>query len=178
MTEVWEIFSNYLFFISYAYDVRILNFVLMNNHFHLTIHTPRANLDKAMNYFMREVSKQMTNKTQRINQTFGGPYHWCLIKKYQYLINVYKYVYRNPVEAKICTNVEDYRYSSLHGLLGQSKILFPCYDNILEEGIDHTLSWLNINHTKGEIKDIESGLKKSTFKFPKDRNTGRERQMT
>lgn len=87
----WSIFGDYLTILKYEFNFEILSFVLMSNHFQILIKTPDANLSEGMNYFMREVSKEMSAKIVRINQTFGGPYHWCLLDSYKYFLNSYKY---------------------------------------------------------------------------------------
>lgn len=165
--NVWSIFSDYLFFINKNYNVEIYSFVLMDNHFHLMIRTPQANLDKAMNYFMRETSRHITFSCSRINQTFGGPYHWSLIKKPIYFLHAYKYVYRNPVEAGLVSQVEDYKYSTLHSKLGQSHSIIPVVeDTTLFSGVEATLAWLNKSYLDQDMRgDIRKALKRKTFTF-------------
>ncbi len=144
MNELWEIFSRYLYFITLAYGVRIHAFVLMSNHFHMIISTPNANLDQAMNYLMREVSKAINRDSERINQVFGGPYHWTVIKNRTYYHHAYKYVYRNPVEARMCTRVEAHPYSTLRGIIGMDRLPFPTFDNMnLITQLGKQLEWLN-----------------------------------
>ncbi len=172
LDKVWEIFSNYLWFISNAYKVRIHAFVLMDNHFHLLIRTPEANIDEAMNYLLREVSKAIGRETGRINQIFGGPYHWTTIKNSIHYQHVYKYIYQNPVQAGICLKVEDYRFSTIRGLLGKDRTIIPAVDNLcLVQDVYKQLQWLNTGFEEEHKTSIKKALRRREFQFPRaDRN--------
>ncbi|MBC7456891.1 MAG: transposase [Bdellovibrionaceae bacterium] len=170
--EVWGIMSNYLFFLKHGFGFEIINFVLMENHFHLIARTPEANLSQGMNYFMRETSRSIANVSGRINQTYGAPYHWSLIKNMTYYQHAYKYVYRNPIEAGLTFRVEDYAYSTLQTKLGLAKSIIPVTEDfLLFESVENSLLWLNTSYPDQESKLlIKSALKKREFKFAKDKH--------
>jgi putative transposase len=167
METSWEIFSRYLYFATLAFGIRIHAFVLMNNHFHMLVTTPNANLDQAMAYVLREVSKTIGIESGKINQIFGGPYHWSLIKNQLYYRHAYKYVYRNPIEAGLTKKVEDYQYSTLSGLIGKKRLEFPAFDNLgLISDPGAQLNWLNTPYPETWIiEDIEKALNHSEFDF-------------
>lgn len=171
LPEVWEIMSNYLYFVSFAFGFRIHGFVLMSNHFHLIVSTPLLNLSPGMNYFMREVSKTITARAGRINQTFGGPYYPCVLATNSYYFNAYKYLYRNPVRAGLVDRCENWPYSTLRGLLGQESLLIPVVDDtiLFDESDDFSaLKWLNHAHLEDE-KETAWGLKRAEFRFRRHR---------
>ncbi len=169
LSLVWRIFSDYLYLIRIIYGVEIHSFVLMRNHFHLIIKTPDANLSEVMNYFMREVSKEIGRFTGRINQIFGGPYHSSVIVRDTYYMHAYKYVYRNPVEAGISESVETYPYSTLHGLLGFSKLVIPVVlDDVLFSDMESTLAWLNTDYKADHKCQIKNALRKVKYSLPAD----------
>ena len=173
LEHIWSIFGDYLTILKYEFHFEVISFVLMNNHFHLIVKTPKANLSDGMNYFMREVSKEISVKTGRINQTFGGPYHWCLLDSYKYFLNSYKYVYRNPVEAGLATTCESYPYSSLSRILGFKKMNFPIETDTILFNPDlqvNALTWLNSG--KHDIhQHIAFALKKRLFRYRKSTET-------
>ncbi len=173
LDDVWLIMTNYLFFISHAYGVEIIAFVLMNNHFHLLIRTPNGNIHRAMNYFMRETSKAIGRICGRKNQIWGGPYKWSLIADQAYFYTAYRYLYLNPVRAKIVEQVEKYPYSSLPFLMGiaSQPLSFPCFamDELFLNTEDH-LKWLNENFSESENTAIRNGLNKKVFELGKDKN--------
>ncbi len=171
LNHVWEILSEYLFFIHHAFGFRIHSFVLMNNHFHLIASTPHANLSEVMNYFMRESSKQIGLASGRINQIYGGPYFWSQLKSNIYYGHAYKYVYRNPVEGGLSLKVEDYPYSTLHALVGKTKTIIPLVeDTLLFPNAEDQLKWLNENYKSLDFKsDVKNALRKREFHFAKDK---------
>jgi REP element-mobilizing transposase RayT len=172
LPDVWDIFSEYLFFINRAFNVKVHSFVLMNNHFHLILSTPNANLSEAMNYFMRETSRQFGYASGRINQIYGGPYFWSQLRSEIYYGHAYKYVYRNPVEAGLCLNVEDYPFSTLYALLGKSKTIIPISEDVLFfSDIESQILWLNEAYkSESYKKEIKNALRKRQFHFGKDRD--------
>jgi REP element-mobilizing transposase RayT len=169
MEQTWQIFSNYLWFVSKAYNIRVHSFVLMNNHFHLLIDTPDANIDEAMNYLLREVSKAIGRDSGRINQIFGGPYYWSVIKNSIYYQHAYKYIYRNPVDAGLCNRVEDYPYSSLRGLLGLDRTVIPAIDDLcLVQDPYRQLDWLNKTFQEEDRVAIGKALRHREFQFSRE----------
>lgn len=174
MEFVWSVFADYLHFIWRAYDVRIHAFVLMNNHFHMLISTPEGNLDVAMNYLLREVSKRIGERSGRINQIFGGPYHWTVIKNSIYYQHAYKYIYRNPVHAGLSRTVQEYPFSTLRGLIGMDYLYIPAYDNLhLIQNPHHQLQWLNEEYEKESREAIRYALRRKEFSFPRESSTHR-----
>ena len=93
---------------SYAFNVKILSFVLMMNHYHLMALFPNNNQSDAMQRFLRDTSLQVQNETGRTNQIWGGRFFRSRLSTYHYLMNCYKYVYQNPKRAGIVERVEDY----------------------------------------------------------------------
>jgi putative transposase len=171
LDEVWRIFENRLYITKHMYDLRIHCFVLMSNHFHLIISTPSANISRAMNYFIGEVGRDISEKAGRINQTFGRRHSKTLLDSYHYFLNSYKYVFQNPVRAKICDRVEDYQFSSLHGTLGRSKLIIPIEeDTVLFPNCSLEVSavdWLNEPVDPEDCKSIRTALTKTSFVLPK-----------
>jgi putative transposase len=171
-SEVWEICSDLWILLSEKYHARVFEFVLMSNHFHLLISTPDGNLDRIMNYFMREFSRTVGAKTGRINHVFGGRYKGSLIEKPYHFAHVYKYTLRNPVVAGIKNKVQDYPFSTFKRELG-SELPFP-----IEPILSHPLStlipkdpanrteWLNTKYESEQAELLARALKRTTFTFP------------
>ena len=169
----WEIFCEKIQIVSERYDANTISFVLMPNHFHMIIQTPNENLDTIMNYLLREVSRSMGTISGRINHTFGGPYKWCLIDRDSYLMNAYKYVYRNPVAANLVEAVEDYPFSTLQNLLSKRQKRFPIDANyaidksLIPNEIEDQVQWLNTPFRSTEITRIRKALRRRIFVYPK-----------
>ncbi|MFV3409590.1 transposase [Bdellovibrio bacteriovorus] len=178
-SEVWAIMEDYLFFISHAYGIEILSFVLMDNHFHMIARDPQQSLGEAMNYFMKETSRHISFRAGMINQIYGSRYHKTLINSPLYYLHAYKYVYRNPVEAGLCNQVQDYPHSTLALSLGMHRLGFPIYpDNTLFESTDSILSWLNSAPDPQDKEIVQKALRKSEFKIPTTRKNQRPHRLT
>jgi putative transposase len=168
MPEVWQIMSEQLHFLTHAYSVKIHAFVLMNNHYHLLMSTPEANLSDAMEWFGRETSRQLVKQSSRLNQTYGGRFFRSILKSNLYYLHAYKYLYANPLKAGLVSRVEDYPYSTLRGLLGFERQIFPmAEDTTLFENVEGTLQWLNRPVTEKNWESVRRALRWSEFKFPK-----------
>jgi putative transposase len=166
MDEVWAIMSEQLAFIRRGFDIQIIAFVLMNNHFHLLVRTPLANLSEGIGWFMRETSRTLTRSGNRINQTWGGRHFRSLIKTDHYLLNAYKYLYHNPIHAGLCNSVLDYPYSTLPGILGLQKIIMPVEEDlILFDDIDGTLNWLNRKPNEQNWESVRKAIRRKEFAF-------------
>jgi len=171
--DVWKIFSYYLNIITKMYGLEIGSFVLMSNHFHMIVWTPNENLDQAMHYLLREVSKTINSRAGRKDHLFGAPYKWCLITTEEYLSQVYKYNYQNPLVKDLCETVEDYPFSTLYYIENKLKLPFPLFEEKIIEASeyisknhDHRIKWLNERYTDLQREAIALGSKKSIFKLP------------
>jgi len=92
-------------FLLYAY-------VLMENHFHLLLETPRANLSQIMQFIGTSHAVYVNLKRKRIGHLFQGRYHAILVEKESYLLEATRYIHLNPVRAGIVAHPEDYHWSS------------------------------------------------------------------
>ncbi len=175
LEEVWTIMENYLFFVSRAFDFKVVSFLLMPNHFHLLARS--TELSRAMEYFMRETSRCIGREAARINQTYGRPYHPTEFISNIHAINTYKYVYRNPVEAKLCERVEQYPYSTLYGLLGFRKLIIPVEQDLqlfAGDSLEEALDWLNNSPSEDHKELMRVALKKKVFEIPPCRKTRKQ----
>lgn len=166
---LWPIFLECLKGLQEMYGCRIHSFVLMTNHYHLIISTPRSNLGASMKYFHREVARNANRIAGRINHFFGGRYKWSLISTELYYWNALKYVFRNPVRAGICEDVRGYSHSSLNRSLDFKWELSDFFLDPTRE-VDLNLEWLN-EPFQTEIEEaIGKSLRRREFAVSKGRN--------
>lgn len=177
MDEVWILMTNQLYLVKHAFDLRVHSFVLMNNHYHLIVSAPKANLSAAMAYFQNQTSRELTHASRRENLTWSGRFFRCRLGSHQYFLNTYKYIYQNPLRAGICKYAEEYRYSTLAGLVAGQLLSVPLeYDSIIFDGdFDRTLRWINALSNKDDLDAIRKALRRSDFKLPKDKTRRKHR---
>lgn len=173
MDVVWEIFRNELNKTITNKNLVVHCFVLMSNHFHLIASTPDANISDCMHQFMTQTSKKLTKAGNRINETFAGRHYKCILQNYSNYLNAYKYNYRNPVTAGICSRVEDYPFSTLRETLRhEEKKVLTCEDPLLATK-EITLKWLNTAPDISKVAAVKLALKRPLFQIQKNRNDGK-----
>src|SRR5208283_1692920 len=79
------------------YQVRLIAFVLMTNHFHLVVKTPHANLQKLMRHFNISYTAYVNKRHGRSGHLYQGRYKAFLIDADSYLLEVSRYLHLNPV---------------------------------------------------------------------------------
>lgn len=179
MKEVWEVFCWKWKNVVDGLDAKIHAFVLMSNHFHAILTTPRANIDAIMEHFMRESAREINSKAERINHLYGGPYGWSLIRERHHYEQVVRYVHQNPLEAGMCERVEDYSYGSLfyqHRGISLPFEMEPSrfeLDRVGDTPIYRRLDWLNMRYVQEERDAIRRALRHSVFTPKGDRRTHR-----
>jgi putative transposase len=107
---------------------RVSGWVLMGNHYHLLVKTPRANLVSGMQWLQTAYTVWFNRRHSLSGHLFGGRYKAVLIDEgepqsnmlYGYLGTVLDYLHLNPVRAGIVggrssKSLLDYRWSSLTG---------------------------------------------------------------
>ncbi len=168
---VWKIFCDELSRTIKEKGLQVHSFVLMANHFHLIATTPEANISQCMHQFMFRTSKLLTRNGNRINETFAGRHKKCILDNNFYFMNAYKYNYRNPIKAGICSRVEDYKFSTLRGLINESEKRIPiCKDLFFLDNPKGVLKWLNLAPTPEKVEAFRMGLKHQYFKSAKKRD--------
>lgn len=87
-------------------------YCLMDNHIHILIQEIDNNLSTAMRSLCTSYALYINKKYQRTGHLFDNRYRSETISDDKYLFAALRYIHQNPVKAGICSNVEDYRWSS------------------------------------------------------------------
>lgn len=165
---LWPIFIKCLHQLTIQFKCEIHSFVLMTNHYHLIISTPEANIGDAMKYLHREVAREVNRFTGRVNHFFGGRYKWSVISENNYYWNCIKYVFRNPVRAGVCNDVQEYKFSSLNREAHLFKWSISDFFLDSKQVVDMNIDWLNEPFRKEGEELIRKGLRRREFQLPKD----------
>jgi putative transposase len=93
--------------------------VVMSNHYHLAVETPRANLMEGMHWLQSTFATRFNRLRQARGHLFQGRYQALLIENVAALSRVVDYIHLNPVRADIISPAKlvDFRWSSLKSLL-------------------------------------------------------------
>lgn len=96
-------------------------YCLMNNHYHLVLETPDANLSKGMRQLNGIYTQRSNRRHRTVGHLFQGRYKAILIQKESHLLEVCRYVVLNPVRAKAVERVEQWKWSSYRATAGLAK---------------------------------------------------------
>jgi putative transposase len=113
-----------------SHHVRLYAYVLMTNHYHLLIETPRGNLSRFMQQLNTSYTMYYNVKHQRVGHLFSGRYKAKLVSGDEYLLALTRYIHLNPVKvagireesvAEKLGVLRRYRWSSYGGYIGERK---------------------------------------------------------
>ena len=100
--------------------VKISAYCLMSNHYHLLLQTPQGNLSRYMRH-LNGVYTQRYNRVHNCDGTlFRGRYKAILVEEDPYLLELVRYIHRNPLRAGIIEKLDQYQWSSHPGYLSRS----------------------------------------------------------
>ncbi len=117
----YEMFIALLQDTSEMFDIRISAFCLMSNHYHILVQTPAGNLSRAMRHINGVYTQQYNRRQKMDGQLFRGRYKSVLVEEDSHLLELLRYIHRNPVRAHICSTIDEYPWSSHSGYFSSAK---------------------------------------------------------
>lgn len=111
------------------FDIEIINFTIMDNHAHILLYTENVN---NMSLFMKNINGKFAMYYNYINERVGivfrNRYKSQPIFSEEQLRNCIRYIFYNPVRAKIVLSPEKYVYSNFKEFQ-----INDVYDNIFKK---------------------------------------------
>lgn len=95
-------------------------YCLMDNHVHLIIRTPRANIPSVMQRIKQLFTQYFNWRHHTTGHVFEGRYLAMIVDDTIYLQNALAYVFRNPVAAGLCADAVDWPWSSYRAAMGRA----------------------------------------------------------
>ncbi len=95
------------------FDLQIHAYCLMQNHYHLLIKTPLANLSRGMGHINGHYTQRYNRLRWTDGSLFRGRYKSILVDNEHYLLKLTRYIHRNPIavtDSRISLN--DFKWSS------------------------------------------------------------------
>ncbi len=87
-------------------------YVLMDNHYHLLMETPHANIKQIMQNINTSYTVYANKRHKRFGHLFQGRYKAFIVDKESYLMELSRYIHLNPVRAGMVKAAGEYRWSS------------------------------------------------------------------
>jgi putative transposase len=107
-----EMFLSILSAVVKRYSWFCHSYCLMNNHYHLVIETPDANLSIGMRQLNGIYTQKYNRRHHKTGHIFQGRFKAILVQKENYLLEVCRYVVLNPVRAGVVKKPGDWKWSS------------------------------------------------------------------
>ena len=124
-------------------DIKIYSYVLMSNHYHLLLETPKGNISDYMRHLNMRFTSHYNRRHKKVGHLFQGRFKAILVDKDTYLTMLSRYIHLNPVKIKGIKRkpykeklqyLRKYKWSSFPGYVNKRKKQeFIDYDFVLEE---------------------------------------------
>lgn len=142
-------------------------YCLMDNHYHLLIETPNANLQEGMRQLNGVYTQAFNRRHARVGHVFQGRYKSILVERDSYLLELCRYIVLNPVRAQMVEHAGQFAWSSYQATVGLStcpawlqvdwvlaqfaKRLSAArtrYASFVQQGLNNESPW---KHLKGQV---------------------------
>ncbi len=120
-SDDYEFFIALLQETSEMFDLRVAAFCLMSNHYHLLVQTSVAHLSRAIRNIKGVYTQRYDRRRHTDGQLFRGRYKSVLVQEDGHLLELLRYIHRNPVRAYMCDAADDYFWSSHWGYCNSAK---------------------------------------------------------
>lgn len=144
MKETFEKHS----FICYAY-------CLMNNHYHLFVKTPLANIVGGIHYLNTSYSNWFRAKHKIVGPVFQGRYKSIIVDENSYSLILSVYIHLNPVRAGIASNIKEYPWSSFLDYIGRREPLNRLDATLILSQLDNDLIRARKKYERFVLENID-----------------------
>jgi len=117
----YRLFLDLLEEASELWNIKISAFCLMPNHYHLLVHTPEGNLSRCMRHINGVYTQRFNRIHQCDGQLFRGRFKSILVEGDSYLLQLVRYIHRNPIRDGLVDKLDKYPWSSHKGYMTESK---------------------------------------------------------
>lgn len=104
-----------------GWNLKISAYCLMSNHYHLLVHTPDGNISRCMRHINGVYTQRFNRQHKKDGQLFRGRYKSVLVDADSHLLEVLRYIHRNPLRAGLATKLDDFAWSSHHGYISNAR---------------------------------------------------------
>ena len=103
------------------YSIICYAYCLMDNHYHLFLKTPNANISEGMHYLNTSYTNWFKAEHAIVGVIFQGRYKSVLVDEDSYVKVLSAYIHLNPLRAGIVKDLSEYKWSSYLDYEGRKK---------------------------------------------------------
>ena len=104
------------------YKYQLYAYVLMNNHVHMLVKDEKNCISKIIQSLATSYAMYFNKKYERIGHLFYNRFHSKSVESLNYLLNVQRYIHKNPQKDGI-GNMSSYQWSSYQEYMGKKKLV-------------------------------------------------------
>lgn len=138
------------------FQVSIIAFCLMPNHYHFLL---RQDSDNPLRNFIQSLfnsySKAFNKMFGRTGTLFESPFKAIHIDKHNYLIHLCRYIHRNPLDARLVDDLQNWKYSNYLEWIGKRSSLL----------VDLEFVKNNFKNSEEYIKFVTDYVSPKTFNY-------------
>jgi len=108
--------------VCYRFNWRCHAYCLMDNHYHIVIETAEANLSKGMRQLNGVYTQYYNRRHNRVGHVFQGRFKGIVVEQDAYLLELARYVVLNPLRARMVKNIQAWKWSSYHAMIGKAPV--------------------------------------------------------
>jgi REP element-mobilizing transposase RayT len=94
-------------------------YCLMPNHYHLGIRTREPNLSRAVHHVNAAFAQWWNRHHDHVGHVFQSRFKAQVVESGRYLLNLTRYLMRNPLRAGLVDDLAGWRWSSYHATIGR-----------------------------------------------------------
>ena len=106
---------------SEIFHMRVAAYCLITTHYHLLIQTPDGNLSRCMRHINGVYTQRYNARNGCDGTLFRGRYKSILIDADSYLLELVRYIHRNPLRTGIVDKLNEYPWSSHKAYISKAK---------------------------------------------------------
>ncbi len=103
------------------FNLKVSAYCLMPTHYHLLVQTPDANLDRCMRHINGVYTQRYNVRNKCDGTLFRGRYKAILVDVDSYLLELVRYIHRNPLRAGLVGKIDQYAWSGHQGYLSDDQ---------------------------------------------------------
>ncbi len=141
------------------FGVHVHVYCLMDNHYHLILETPDANLSRIMHFINASYAIYLNKKRELCGHLFQGRFNAILIQADTYARALTIYIHGNPVRKKIVERPEDYPWSTCQDYYGIRRPPNWLDTAVILNTFGNSLDLLKLEHERQLLSPQDSPLK-------------------
>jgi REP-associated tyrosine transposase len=122
-------------------EIRLLDYVLMGNHYHALVHTPDARLSSALQLLHAGYSRNHNRRHLRSAHLFRAHCATRRVTSDRQLLATYRYIARNPVRADLVLDPLDWLWGSARAHAGIDQPAIELDERPLREAFGTVPDW-------------------------------------